>query len=49
MPTLSRRHVVGAALGGAMAAMIPGVGTELVASMASSAKAHGARMTPCKP
>ena len=38
MPTLSRRHVVGAALGGAMAAMIPGVGTELVASRAASAQ-----------
>lgn len=36
--TFSRRHVVGAALGGAMAAMIPGVGTELVASRAASAQ-----------
>jgi carbonic anhydrase len=38
MPTFSRRHAVRAALGGAMAAMISGVGTELAGSRSASAQ-----------
>jgi carbonic anhydrase len=38
MPTLSRRHVVRTALGGAMAAMISAVGTELAGSRPASAQ-----------
>ena len=38
MPPLSRRHLVGATLGGTTAAMISGVGTELAASRAASAQ-----------
>jgi carbonic anhydrase len=38
IPTFSRRHVVGAALGGSIAAMILGVGTELAVLRAASAQ-----------
>jgi carbonic anhydrase len=38
MPTFARRHVVGAALGGAIAAMISGVGTELAGSRSAAAQ-----------
>ena len=38
MPTFSRRDVVGAALGGGIAAMISGVGTEVVGSRSASAQ-----------
>jgi len=37
-PTFSRRHVVGAALGGAIPAMLAGVGTELAGSRSASAQ-----------
>jgi carbonic anhydrase len=38
MPTVSRRHVVRTALGGALAAMISAVGTELAGSRSASAQ-----------